>query len=41
MRVIWFKGVNLFLCNLWAWAKGFLVSNPTSIVDFVDWLGSV
>ena len=28
-----------FLCNLWAWAKGFLVSAPPSIVDLVDWLG--
>ena len=41
MRVIQFKDVNFFfLCNLWAWAKGFLVSSPPFIVDFVDLLGS-
>ena len=39
MRVIRFKEVNFFfLCNLWAWAKGFLDSDPFSYVNFVDWL---
>lgn len=28
-----------FLCNPWAWAKGFLVFGPSFVVDFVDWLG--
>ena len=32
---------SFFLCNLWAWAKGFFDLGPPSIVDFVDWLGSV
>ena len=32
---------SFFLCNLWAWAKGFLDSSPPSCVDFVDWLGSI
>ena len=26
---------TFFLCNLWAWAKGFFYSPPS----FVDWLG--
>ena len=32
---------SFFLCNLWAWAKGFLDFGPHSCVDFVDWLGSL
>lgn len=30
-----------FLCNLWVWAKGFLVADLSSVVDFIDWLGFV
>ena len=30
---------SFFLCNLWAWTKGFFGSSPLSVVDFVDWLG--
>ena len=30
---------SFFLCNLWAWTKGFFGSGPPSVVDFVDWLG--
>ena len=28
-----------FLCNLWVWSKLFIALDPSSIVDFVDWLG--
>ena len=31
---------SFFLCNLWAWTRGFFGSGPPSIVDFVDWLGA-
>ena len=31
--------VKTFLCNLWAWAKVYIVSYPSSSIDFVDWLG--
>ena len=30
---------SVLLCNLWAWTRGFFVSGPTFVVDFVDWLG--
>ena len=30
---------SYFLCNSWVWAKGFLVSGPPSILDFIDWFG--
>ena len=32
---------SFFLCNLWAWAKGFFDFGPPSFVGFVDWLGYV
>ena len=36
------QGLKLsFYCNLWAWAKVYLVSRPSYIVDFVDWLDFV
>ena len=31
---------SFFLCNLWAWTRGFFGSGPPSIVDFVEWLGA-
>ncbi|RVW32762.1 putative ribonuclease H protein [Vitis vinifera] len=30
---------SVLLCNLWAWSRGLFVSGPTSVVDFVDWIG--
>ena len=30
----------VFLCNLWNWSRLFLSSGPSSILDFVDWVGS-
>ena len=30
---------SVLLCNLWAWTRGFFGSGPSSVVDFVDWLG--
>ena len=36
------KGIKLvFLCNLWAWSKLFIVLDFSSIVDFVDWIGAL
>ena len=29
----------IFLYNLWAWSFVFMFQGPSSIVDFVDWLG--
>ena len=29
-----------FLCNLWAWSNLFITLDPSSIVDFVGWIGS-
>ena len=29
---------SFFLCNLWAWTRGFFGSGPPFVVDFVDWL---
>ena len=31
---------SFFLCNLWAWTKGFFYFGPPSFEDFVDLLGS-
>ena len=30
----------IFLCNLWAWSNLFIDLDSSSIVDFVDWIGS-
>ena len=29
-----------FVCNLWSWVKGSLVESHSSLVSFVDWIGS-
>ena len=29
-----------FVCNLWSWVRVSLVLNPSSLVCFLDWLGS-
>ena len=29
-----------FVCNLWSWVGVSLVLNPSSLVSFLDWLGS-
>ena len=29
-----------FLCNLWDWSRLFLIFGPSSVVDFVNWVGS-
>ena len=39
MRIIRFKGVNLF--SFVTYGHGQKGSDPHSIVDFVDWLGSI
>ena len=31
---------GLFVCNLWSWVKGSLVESHSSLVSFVDWIGS-
>ena len=29
-----------FVCNLWYWVRVSLVLSPSSLVSFLDWLGS-
>ena len=29
-----------FVCNLWSWVRVSLVKNPSSLVSFLDWIGS-
>ena len=29
-----------FVCNLWSWVRVSLVLSPSSLVSFLDWLGS-
>ena len=29
-----------FVCNLWSWVRASVVLSPSSLVSFLDWLGS-
>ena len=29
-----------FVCNLWSWVKVSLVESPSSLVSFLNWIGS-
>ena len=29
-----------FVCNLWSWVRGSLAESHSSLVSFVDWIGS-
>ena len=31
---------NYFVCNLWSWIRVSIVLSPSSLVSFIDWLGS-
>ena len=31
---------NSFVCNLWSWVRVSLVESPSSLVSFLDWIGS-
>ena len=31
---------NSFVYNLWSWVRGSLVESHSSLVSFVDWIGS-
>ena len=29
-----------FVCNFWSWVRVSLVESPSSLVSFLDWIGS-
>ena len=31
---------KIFVYNLWSWSKVFVDMDPSSLVSFIDWLGS-